>query len=475
MSEDGYDDDMSSLSTLSELSEDEYEGALLEVVTDARRVSQAAAVLKGDDKRDLRKLTRVPHPKTTLLKPSVRNRKSCKSKLNKRLIDNVNHDLEHWVDKAPVYRLVGVSLEELRTRTKNAPKDKARAQKIMEEMKTWESDGASGIFEDELGNTLVAYFGRRVDAEVETRGLSEDPVCYSPGSKTPSAMGRSPACLDKAQSEGRRVYSDGIKRQTLDKVLVATQLLVHHTNVEHAKRDGRHDKGDFLMKYAKDGGPPGDTVTRSDDRQSFVLKGVEYVYQDNTFTSELTGVLHLVHGWPDQAHDPEKYGIHPSKNIVSGAHGAPQVHAYFKATETLALRLAVMFRKSFPEFYDKYRKAFDAGRWTVVDPGPFLGRVIVWKLSVGAHQDGGDEGPAVILPMGRFEGGECYLPDLKLKLSYRPGEVIILMAGALYHGIGDWTPEAGVSEDGVTPGRDKPANWALEMAGGTINLEGDTL
>ncbi|KAG1721947.1 uncharacterized protein EDB91DRAFT_1256291 [Suillus paluster] len=377
MSEDGYDDDMSSLSTLSELSEDDCEGELLEVVTDARRVSRAAAVLKGDDKRDLRKLTRVPHPKTALLRPGVRNPKLCKSKLNKRLIDQVNHDLEHWAKKAPVYRLAGVSLEDLQTRTKNAPKDKALAQKIMDEMRTWESDGASGIFEDELGNTLVAYFGRRVDAEVESGGLSEDP----------------------AQSEGRRVYSDGIKTQTLDKGLVATQLLVHHTNVEHANRDGRHDKEDFLMKYAKDGGPPGDTVTQPDDRQSFALKGVEYVYQDSTFTSELAGVLHLVHGWPDQAHDPEKYGIHPSKNMVSGAHGAPQVHAYFKATETLALR------------------QFDAGKWTVVDPGPFLGRVIVWKLSVGPHQDGLDEGPAVIFPMGRFEGGECYLPDLKLKLS----------------------------------------------------------
>lgn len=474
------DDDGSSLTTLSE--DDEP----LEVVTDPLLVSKAAAVIKGHNKRALRKFTRVPRPKTTLLKPDVRNRKFSQTVMDKRLNVNVNHDLEFWTRKAPVYRLAGVCLRELQARTKNAPKDKRRAQEIMDEMKTWDSDGASGVFQDETGNTLVAYFGRRVDPEAKNCGLF-DYSLYTPGPKTPSTMGRSPACLDKAQNEGKKMYSDGIKKQTLDKVLVATQLLVHHIGVERADRDGRHDKGDMMMKYSKDGGPPGGDLTTSDDRQSFVLDGVEYVYQDKTFTSETTGVIHLVHGWPDQAHDPRKDGIHPSKQMVSGARGAPHVHAYFQATKTLALRLAVMFRKSFPEFYYKYKKAFDAGKWTVVDPGPFLGRVIVWKLSVCPHQDGLDEGPAVIFPMGSFEGGECYIPDLKLKLSYRPGEVIILMAGALYHAIGDWTPHAGVSVEGVTPGRvsnvwffprssyeflqDKPANWSLERAGGTIHFD----
>ncbi|KAG2109525.1 hypothetical protein DEU56DRAFT_920321 [Suillus clintonianus] len=498
------DDDMSSLSSLSEMSED-GDGEAHEVVTDGRLVSQAAAAIKGEEKSHLRKVTAVPHPKTVLLKPSAYQRTSGKSKSGKRksdrhtlgkrkqqqrLLQHIYHDLQYWADEAPVYKLQGVNLQKLQSRTKNAPKDKEKARAIIREMESWESDGASGVFQDEVGNTLVAYFGRRVKAEVNTDRMSLDPVAYNPGPKAPSALGRSPACLDKAERDGKKVYSDGLKRETLDKVHVATQLLVHHIGMEHAKRDGRHDKGDFLMRYPKDCGPPGGPMTESEDRQSFVLEGVEYVYHDYTFTSETTGVLHLVHGWPDQAHDATKYGIHPSKNMVSGPHGAPQVHAYFNATETLALRLAVMFRKAFPEFYKKYRKAFDAGKWTVVDPGPFLGRVIVWKLSVSPHQDGLDEGPAVIFPMGRFEGGECYLPDLKLKLSYRPGEVIILMAGALYHSIGEWTPAPGVSKDGLTPGRignvwffphssyevlkDKPANWALQSAGGTITIQSHT-
>jgi hypothetical protein len=48
----------------------------------------------------------------------------------------------------------------------------------------------------------------------------------------------------------------------------------------------------------------------------------------------------------------------------------------------------------------------------MVDPGPFLGRAIVWKLNVCPHQDGLDKGPAVIFSMGYFSGRECYLPDL---------------------------------------------------------------
>jgi hypothetical protein len=85
--------------------------------------------------------------------------------------------------------------------------------------------------------------------------------------------------------------------------------------------------------------------------------------------------------------------------------------------EELALVLGAMFWESFPEFYQKYADAFQAGKWTVVDPGPFLGRVIMWKLDMCPHQDGLDEGPAAIFPMGNFSGGECYIPDLKLKLT----------------------------------------------------------
>ncbi|KAG1901574.1 uncharacterized protein F5891DRAFT_979398 [Suillus fuscotomentosus] len=314
----------------------------------------------------------------------------------------------------------------------------------MDKMKAWESDGASGIFQDELGNMLVAYFTRRAHGNVEIiEGI------YTVHSRTADPINNgmifsmSEQCLER----GKKLYFDGIKRQTLEKVIVSTQLLVHHLGVQHAICDSHHNGGDILMKYAKDSVSSGETF--------FVWQEVDYVYEDDSFALESTGVLHLMHGWAEQGHAAGMHGIHLSKNMVSGLRGIPHIYVYYKATETLVLQLSAMFCVNFPEFYKKYQKAFKAGKWIVVDPGPFLGRVIVWKLAVLPYQDVLDAGPAVIFPMGRFKGGE-----------YRPGEVIILMASVLYHGIGDWTPEPGVSGDGITPGWiDKPIGWSLKEAG----------
>jgi hypothetical protein len=55
---------------------------------------------------------------------------------------------------------VGVSLKKLQSRMKNILKDKAQVQEIINKIELCESNGASGIFEDEVGNTLVTYFGR---------------------------------------------------------------------------------------------------------------------------------------------------------------------------------------------------------------------------------------------------------------------------------------------------------------------------
>lgn len=36
---------------------------------------------------------------------------------------------------------------------------------------------------------------------------------------------------------------------------------------------------------------------------------------------------------------------------------------------------------------------------------------------------------------------------------YQPGDVLIFRAGDLYHAIGPWKPEGGVTSRGITPGR----------------------
>lgn len=88
--------------------------------------------------------------------------------------------------------------------------------------------------------------------------------------------------------------------------MVAAQLLLSKVGVKNSGRDGRHDQGDALMRYEKDGEDSGGMITASEGEKTFTLNGVEYLYQDDTFASEATGVLHLVHAWPDQGRTATK-------------------------------------------------------------------------------------------------------------------------------------------------------------------------
>ena len=107
------------------------------------------------------------------------------------------------------------------------------------------------------------------------------------------------------------------------------------------------------------------------------------------------------------------------KDIFPTCNGAVEVKYYFIATEALAIYLAKMFKVSFPEYYEKYRHAFAAGHWFGnLDPGPWLGRAIVYKLQVLTHVDGLDDGPTAVFNFGYYTEGEMYLPDLGLKLEY---------------------------------------------------------
>ena len=39
-----------------------------------------------------------------------------------------------------------------------------------------------------------------------------------------------------------------------------------------------------------------------------------------------------------------------------------------------------MFEATFPDIYKEYKEAFEAGIWFQDDPGPFIGRAIIYKL-----------------------------------------------------------------------------------------------
>ena len=108
--------------------------------------------------------------------------------------------------------------------------------------------------------------------------------------------------------------------------------------------------------------------------------------------------------------------VHPEpgehKNAEQRRHDA--VRTYYKATAEVAAWLSAIFKAAFPDEYEVYADAFKAGSWMGVeeDPGPFLMRVIVWKLSVHLHVGGGDGGPTITMPCGYFTGGHMEIPQL---------------------------------------------------------------
>lgn len=90
---------------------------------------------------------------------------------------------------------------------------------------------------------------------------------------------------------------------------------------------------------------------------------------------------------------------------------------YIDATDDVGIFISALFEEFFPEWFALYKQAFEAGVWVLEDRGPFLGRVVVYKLQVNLHVDGQDGGPTISFPAGFFSGGEMYLPDLGAKLA----------------------------------------------------------
>jgi len=93
------------------------------------------------------------------------------------------------------------------------------------------------------------------------------------------------------------------------------------------------------------------------------------------------------------------------------------VKSFLSRTKETVQFISTFFARAFPAHHELFTAAFNAGVYDTRDPGPFLGRALVWKLHVDPHVDKGDNGPAVIFNFGNYTGGELYLPDLNLKLT----------------------------------------------------------
>jgi hypothetical protein len=111
-------------------------------------------------------------------------------------------------------------------------------------------------------------------------------------------------------------------------------------------------------------------------------------------------------------------GLFLSNEWTRSGIGLGAIINYYKATKLMAKHLSAIFEVLMPDSFHTYKTAFDAGEWIEEDPGPWLGRAIVYKLQVSLHKDKNDGGPTASFPIGFFSGGEMLIPQLKAKLSY---------------------------------------------------------
>ena len=91
------------------------------------------------------------------------------------------------------------------------------------------------------------------------------------------------------------------------------------------------------------------------------------------------------------------------------------VQHYFQESQEVAAIIAEMFKATFPDDFKTYEAAFKAGRWIQQDPGPFIARVLVYKLDTEIHYDDQDVGPTVVFPVGQYTQGYMEFPQLKAR------------------------------------------------------------
>jgi hypothetical protein len=155
-----------------------------------------------------------------------------------------------------------------------------------------------------------------------------------------------------------------------------------------------------------------------------------------------------------------------------------------------------IMRHEHREKYDVFVKAHKAGRWMQADPGPHIGRVLVWKRHSTDHMDNADSLPTVVIVLsGEFVGGYMEFLDLQTRLLYQPGTVVAGWFSHLWHAVTEHTlqhrpVDPDVEVLGLTPGRvslvsyfpmtsfnqlhDKPEGWAKKTLFGRLGTMEDS-
>ncbi|KAJ3526864.1 hypothetical protein NMY22_g10000 [Coprinellus aureogranulatus] len=406
----------------------------------------------------------------------------------KRSASKSSHNALRWRRTCPVYIDRSVTAKELYAREKNTAKEKAKAEATIEEMKSWKADAGSLAIVDRHGEVIFAYCGVAFsDPHLPTLGDFQDgrielkdlPVYPGSEGRTEDDVtdgmdhdGLQPGNLERTHVGMQNVFhvtppvaSTADKRHPHDNMMAYTVSPQQQNDDEGVMGEDEDDdepvnkEGDDEESVEEDDGDSDDEDVEAEDDSEGSGEGEGHVREGvargdvdvKDVAYERCGVHHFVHGWPMKGHT--EGALYPSRDMARSSLGHLATCNYYLASRPTILEVNDRFKLAFPKYHAKYKEAFDAGVVNLFDDGPFLGRTLVWKMQVRVHRDGLDQGPAAIFPCGYYTGGYLYIPDLKLKLAYRPRDLAIFLAGHLYHALDEWKPSAAPAKKGVTPGR----------------------
>ncbi|KAF8867895.1 hypothetical protein CPB84DRAFT_1810481, partial [Gymnopilus junonius] len=409
--------------------------------------------------------------------PSIRNAPSASSTSASRVRSDeawiqrnapmLSKKLALFLKQATVIN-VPCTLEELKK-----PQDEKRLERIcVEELGPNRSAQCiSARFVDPNGQTILAYFGNRIRKSENAEGSTID--------LSQQYTGRTKETLEFLKKNNpKSIINDGLSNNQCKAYQLASQAVCSALPL-HSRFDSTRHEGVNIMKFES-----GSRKDNSDDQQPPEPDNEEVnpeAYEPDEELGhferkEQAGVVHLVHGWQQQAQARTK-GLFISGDISHTSTSLAAAGSYYYLTQSIAATLAKMFQAVFPEEYRKYEKAFEAGVWMQCDPGPYLGRAIIYKLQGRLHKDKHDLGPSASFGVGYYTGGEMLFPQFGTKFSYDPGHVCIFYSSIIYHKVAKFESAIQTTlqaEEKITPGRiesyqilhDKPPRWGYRTAFG---------
>ncbi|KAJ7788756.1 hypothetical protein B0H14DRAFT_3892267 [Mycena olivaceomarginata] len=284
--------------------------------------------------------------------------------------------------------------------TDNTEELKSQAAERITAMENKPGDATSAVFKDKNGVTLACVFARRSLNAMKIHGAY------------PGTVGRT---LEHFSESARNEDNyDGLNESLIRRTWEATQTLHSVVQPITPERDVRHNDEKYMVYI-----PSGNTPEKS----------------------ERAGVTHLVHCWTMQGHS--KGPFMPQSDFLRGCQAALAVKHYYRATQEVAIISAACSRLRTQSTMPDTRQAFKSWRLETADPGPWIGKAIVYKTSryrstlMGWMMTNG-----FLLRRGTSTGGAMYLPDIGMKVSYQPGDILYSCQDSYTTAVGKWSPSS---------------------------------